>query len=169
MHFLKLLAQLATALALFGCASAKPFMGGHLPEKRVAVIKPKVFIIDMFGPEGDIWYGIPEFNLLAQNISVVGFSPLYPEAHCTEDGSVCQVITGESEINAATSIASLVKSPKFDLTTTYFFIAGIAGVNPKVATLGSVAFAKYAIQVALEYEFDAREVSVSPACELIHA
>jgi purine nucleoside permease len=52
----------------------------------------------------------------------------------------------------------LVKSPKFDLTKTYFLIAGIAGVNPKVATLGSVAFAKYAIQIALQYEFDAREV-----------
>jgi purine nucleoside permease len=168
MHFLNLLGQLATALALFGYASANPFMGGHLPEKRAAVIKPKVFIIDMFGPEGDIWYGIPEFNLLAQNISVIGFSPLYPEAHCTKDGSVCQVVTGESEINAATSIASLVKSPKFDLTTTYFFIAGIAGVNPKVATLGSVAFAKYAIQPTLEYEIDAREVCLSPAWELIH-
>ena len=37
-------------------------------------------------------------------------------------------------------------------------IAGIAGINPKVATLGSVAFAKYAVQVALQYEFDAREI-----------
>ena len=37
-------------------------------------------------------------------------------------------------------------------------VAGIAGVNPKVATLGSVTFAKYAIQVALQYEFDAREI-----------
>ena len=37
-------------------------------------------------------------------------------------------------------------------------IAGIAGVSPKVATLGSVTFAKYAIQVALQYEFDAREI-----------
>jgi purine nucleoside permease len=169
MYFLNLLGQLATALALFGCASAKPFKGEHLPEKRAAVIKPKVFIIDMFGPEGDIWHGIPEFNLLAQNISVISFSPLYPEAHCTKDGSVCQVITGESEINAATTISSLVKSPKFDLTTTYFFIAGISGVNPKVATLGSVAFAKYAIQVALQYEFDAREVKLVPACKLIQA
>jgi purine nucleoside permease len=112
----------------------------------------------MFEPEADVWHGIPEFNLLARNISVIGLSPLFPTVHCTEDGSVCQVITGESEINAATSIASLVMSPKFDLTKTYFLIAGIAGVNPKVATLGSVAFAKYAIQIALQYEFDAREV-----------
>lgn len=62
------------------------------------------------------------------------------------------------EINAASSVTALVLSPHFDLTTTYFFIAGIAGVNPKVATLGSATFARYAIQVALQYEFDAREI-----------
>lgn len=37
-------------------------------------------------------------------------------------------------------------------------IAGIGGVNPEVATLGSVTFARYAVQVALQYEFDAREI-----------
>jgi purine nucleoside permease len=41
---------------------------------------------------------------------------------------------------------------------TYFLIAGIAGINPKYGTLGDVAFSKYAIQVALQYEFDAREI-----------
>ncbi|KAL9066630.1 MAG: hypothetical protein Q9157_007079 [Trypethelium eluteriae] len=121
-------------------------------------IKPKVFIIDMFEPEGEAWYGIPEFNVLAQNISVTGFSPLYPDAHCTADGEICQLVTGESEINAATTITSLLLSPKFDLQTTYFLIAGIAGVNPEVATLASVTFARYAVQVALQYEFDAREI-----------
>jgi len=37
-------------------------------------------------------------------------------------------------------------------------IAGISGINPEVATLGSVCFARYAVQVALQYEFDAREI-----------
>ena len=46
----------------------------------------------------------------------------------------------------------------FDLKKTYFMIAGIAGVNPKYGTIGAVAFSKYAIQVALQYEFDAREI-----------
>ena len=162
MRFLSLLGQVAVVLAVAERASATPLQEKSMPEKRAAIIKPKVFIIDMFGPEGDVWYGIPEFNLLARNISVIGLSPLYPEVHCTKDGSVCQVVTGESEINAGTTMTSLVRSPKFDLTTTYFMIAGIAGVNPKVATLGSVAFAKYAVQVALEYEFDAREVQFTP-------
>jgi purine nucleoside permease len=96
--------------------------------------------------------------LLAVNISLPGLSMLYPDVHCTADYAVCQVTAGESEINAASSLSAVVLSPRFDFTYTYFMIAGIAGVNPKVATLGSVAFARYSVQVALQYEFDAREM-----------
>jgi purine nucleoside permease len=86
-------------------------------EKRAAVIKPKVFIIDMFGPEVDIGYGIPEFNLLAHNVSVIDLFPFYSRTFTARRMALfCQVITGESEINAASSITTLVKSPKFDLT-----------------------------------------------------
>lgn len=83
---------------------------------------------------------------------------LFPDVHCLADESVCQLTTGESEINAATTIQALMLSPQFDLTETYFMVAGIAGINPKHGTLGSVAFSTYAIQVALQYEFDAREI-----------
>jgi purine nucleoside permease len=37
-------------------------------------------------------------------------------------------------------------------------IGGIAGVNPEVATICSVTFARYAVQVALQYEFDIRDI-----------
>ncbi|KAK5163892.1 uncharacterized protein LTR77_010286 [Saxophila tyrrhenica] len=123
-----------------------------------SVVKPKVMIVSMFDPEADVWYGIPEFDVLAMNITIPGGSPLFPDVHCTANGDVCQYTIGESEINAATSIASLVRSPRFDLTTTYFMIAGIAGVNPEVASICSVTFAKYAVQVALQYEFSQFEI-----------
>ncbi|ESZ90088.1 hypothetical protein SBOR_9526 [Sclerotinia borealis F-4128] len=127
-----------------------------------SVVKPKVFIISMFSPEADIWYENSYTsgsigNLLAKNITVPGFSPLFPQAHCLADGTVCQLTTGESEINAASTITALTLSIAFDLTSTYFLVGGIAGINPKHGTLGDVAFSKYAIQVALQYEFDARE------------
>lgn len=83
---------------------------------------------------------------------------LFPHVHCTEDLQICQVTTGESEINAASTISAVVLSGKFDLTSTYFMIAGIAGVSPKWSTLGGVALSRYAVQVALQYEFDAREM-----------
>ena len=68
------------------------------------------------------------------------------------------MVTGEGEINAAVTLSSLVFSPIFDLSQTYFFAAGIAGVNPKVTTINSVSFARYAVQVTLQYEIDLREL-----------
>lgn len=97
-------------------------------------------------------------DLLAVNISSPGLSMLFPHVHCTADSQICQVTTGESEINAASTISSVVLSDKFDLTSTYFMIAGIAGVSPKWSTTGGVALNRYAVQVALQYEFDAREM-----------
>lgn len=107
--------------------------------------------------EGTAWFGIPEFNVLEHNITIPGFSPLFPQAHCTRDGSICQLTTGEAEINAASTISALVHSHTFDLRRTYFLIAGIAGISPKHGTVGSVTFARFGVQVALQFEIDARE------------
>ncbi|CAG8953919.1 hypothetical protein HYFRA_00010880, partial [Hymenoscyphus fraxineus] len=126
-------------------------------------VTPKVVIITMFPPESDSW--LLETNktggigsLFGLNVTVPGFSPIFPHAHCLADGSVCLITTGEGEINAASTMTALLFSPLFDLRKTYFLIAGIAGVNPHHGTLSDVAFAKFAVQVSLQYEFDAREV-----------
>lgn len=81
---------------------------------------------------------------------------VYPRIYCNPDFSVCQATVGEGEINAAASMTSILLSPKFDFSKSYFLFAGIAGVNPKYATLGSVAIARYAVQVALQYEIDSK-------------
>ena len=178
MHFLRsLLVTLChlTAIHAFPL-DARTWWKSSKPHK----ITPKFFIISMvigwssaqkfealtdksqFAPEANIWYkNMPSSglgDLLGVNITVPGLSMLFPDVHCLPDHSVCQITTGESEINAAASITALVYSGKFDLTKTYFMVGGIAGINPKQGTLGSVALAKYAVQVALQYEFDAREM-----------
>ncbi|KAJ7250460.1 purine nucleoside permease [Mycena haematopus] len=121
------------------------------------VLKPRVFIVTFFRSEAQEWYNIPEFDLLAQNITVPGFSALFPDVHCTQDGSICQLITGQAEINAASTMSSLLYSPRFDLRSTYFLLSGVGGVSPRQATIGSVTFARYAVQGGLQHELDARE------------
>lgn len=69
-------AQLATVVALLQTVAAVPFSQLSHREKRTKPLAPKVFLINMFAPEGDVWYGIKEFDLLAQNITIPGFSPL---------------------------------------------------------------------------------------------
>lgn len=156
MHLPSLSTGLLAVSSLLTAVSATPGHGVQLTGKHK--ITPKVFIVSMFAPEAEAWWGIPEFNLLAHNITVPGLSPLFPDVHCTADYSVCQLVTGEGEINAAVTLSSLLFSPIFDLTHTYFFVAGIAGVNPKVTTINSATFARYAVQVALQYEIDLREL-----------
>lgn len=173
MHFLLLLAAcLLVTEALPGLpkhraqkysrhAHSKLLQARHVRKrelhKRATAISPKIFIISMFDSEADVWYeNMP--SLYEQNITISGFSPLFPDAHCTEAGDVCQLTTGEGEINAASTVSALLYSSQFNLTQTYFLVAGIAGINPHLATTGSVTFAHYAVQFDLQYEFSYNQV-----------
>ncbi|KAK3358229.1 purine nucleoside permease [Lasiosphaeria hispida] len=128
-------------------------------EELEGPIRPKVVIISMFGLEAEAWRkNTNRLDITAKRTQLPGLSPKYPEIYSTPDGQVCQVVTGEGLINASLTISALVSSPIFDLTHTYFLIAGISGVNPRFGSLGTVAFATYAIQADLQYEFDAREI-----------
>ena len=49
-----------------------------------------------FTPEAAQFWDIEEFNVLAINITVPGLSPRFPQAHCTADGQICQIVTGEA-------------------------------------------------------------------------
>ncbi|KAG5747559.1 hypothetical protein H9Q69_003313 [Fusarium xylarioides] len=126
------------------------------------VFAPKVMIISMWSPEAAVWHerlpGSNLGNLASKTIHAPGLSMLFPCVTCTEDGSICHVTIGEGEINSAASLTALMLSPKFDFRYTYFLVAGIAGVNPKYGTLGSVAIARYSVQVALQYEIDIRSL-----------
>lgn len=120
----------------------------------LALFQPKVFVINMFEYEASPWLSELDF---VHNITIPGLSPLYPTIHCTTNYSVCQMTTGEGEINAAASVNALGLSPVFDLSKSYFLISGIGGGEPQYTTLGSVTFAKYAVQVALEYQVSYQE------------
>ncbi|KAK7994387.1 purine nucleoside permease-domain-containing protein [Apiospora marii] len=140
--------------------------GQSNPRQAYGKMAPKVMILNMFNDEAQIWHtSLPTLghgSLLENNISIGGLFPLDPHVHCTASGVVCQATLGESEINAAASTSALVlgadAAARFDLSRTYFLISGIAGVNPKLGTLGSVALARFAVQAALQYELDARDM-----------
>lgn len=115
---------------------------------------PKVMIISMFGPEAQNW-----LDHLGpwQAIKVPGLSPDYPVVNCNR-ADVCVLTTGMGHSNAAASTMALVFSHVFDLSRTYFLIAGIAGINPEQGTVGSVGWARYLVDFGIQWEIDAREI-----------
>jgi len=48
--------------------------------------------------------------------------------------------------------------PRFDLSEAYWVVAGIAGANPDVMSLGSAAWAEWVVDGDLGHELDAREM-----------
>ncbi|KAG8672417.1 hypothetical protein FPOAC2_05804 [Fusarium poae] len=121
-------------------------------------ISPKVLLIAMFYEESKNWLDPSSALQFPRKIRVPGLARGYEDIHVTEDGNVALLVVGTALINASLSISALLTSPVFDLTKSYFILTGIAGVNPKRATIGSVAFARFAVQVDTQLEFDAREV-----------
>ena len=114
----------------------------------------KVLIISMFGPEAAPW--IQPLHL-DQTIAVPGLSPDYPALRCNTD-DVCLLTTGMGHANAAASTMAVGFDPRFDLSKTYFLIAGIAGIDPAQGTLGSAAWARYLVDFGIAQEIDAREM-----------
>ena len=113
----------------------------------------RVMVINAFGFEAAPW-------LVAlgatREIRVPGLPAEAPAVHCNAD-AVCQVTTGMGHANAAASMMAVVFSSRFDLQQTYFLIAGIAGIDPARGTIGSVAWARYAVDAGIAHQIDVRE------------
>ncbi|HEX7987868.1 MAG TPA: purine nucleoside permease [Duganella sp.] len=111
-------------------------------------------IVNMFGGEAAPF--IRDLKLTT-TYKVRGLSARYPEVRCNGQ-DVCQVTTDMGYSNAAASMTALLYASGFDLRETYFIVAGIAGINPLRGTVGSTAWADYAVDYSLAHEIDAREI-----------
>jgi purine nucleoside permease len=71
---------------------------------------------------------------------------------------VLGILAGVGTARAAASIAALAMDQRFDLSKAYWLVAGIAGVDPRDASMGSAAWADWIVDGDLAYEIDAREI-----------
>jgi purine nucleoside permease len=71
---------------------------------------------------------------------------------------VLGIVTGVGTARAAASVMALGMDPRFDLTSAYWLVAGIAGVNPYEASVGSAAWVERVVDADLAFEIDAREI-----------
>jgi purine nucleoside permease len=58
----------------------------------------------------------------------------------------------------ASSITALANDDRFDLSHAYWILAGTAGIDPNVGSLGSAAWARYVVDGDLSYEIDPRKI-----------
>lgn len=121
----------------------------------------KVVIVSLFEIGKDEGDAAGEFQLwkerrgLTQRIAFPqGFHDLYYNPKTQVLGMVTGVGTARS--TAATMAVGL--DPRFDLRHAYWLVAGIAGIDPEDASIGSAAWARYVVDGDLAHEIDAREI-----------
>jgi purine nucleoside permease len=70
---------------------------------------------------------------------------------------VLGVVTG-MRARPRETVAALISGGKFDLSHAYWLVAGIAGVDPRTASIGSAAWARWVVDGDPLYEMDDREI-----------
>ncbi|MBV1905521.1 MAG: purine nucleoside permease [Pseudomonadales bacterium] len=120
----------------------------------------KVVVVAMFehgeargDRPGELQFWVERLKLDNQLSFPMGENDLF----LNSDG-VMAILVGGGIANAAASIMALGLDPRFDLSRTYWLIAGIAGGDPADVSLGSAAWARHVVDGDLLYEIDAREI-----------
>ena len=125
------------------------------------IIRPKVVIVTMFELGADTGDTPGEFQFWVEREKLDRVLPLPAAAHAVRanaDGSVIGIVTGMGNSNAAATLMALGLDPRFDLSKSYWLIAGIAGLDPADASVGSAVWTDFAVEGDLGHEIDAREI-----------
>jgi purine nucleoside permease len=89
---------------------------------------------------------------------VVPFPQGFRHLRLNRARGILGIVTGVGSIRASASIMALGMDPRFDLRRAYWLVAGIGGVDPNDASVGSAAWANWLIDGDLAHEIDAREI-----------
>lgn len=125
------------------------------------VIRPKVVVVAMFERGADAGDAPGEFQFWVEREKLERVIPLpagHRDVRANADGSVIGLVTGMGNSNAAASIMALGLDARFDLSKSYWLVAGIAGIDPADGSLGAAAWAEHVVEGDLGHEIDAREI-----------
>lgn len=142
---------------LFSC-SPKPTFNNSTNKN---VIEIKVVVVTMFEIGADEGDRPGEFQLWkkGQKLSTCLPFPLSHHPICINpETGVMGIVTGMGTAKAAAAIMALGLDPRFDLTHSYWLVAGIAGFDPQDASIGSAAWATWLVDGDLAHQIDAREI-----------
>lgn len=148
--------SLRVALFAAGLSSVPAFAA------EAAAIPVKVVVVAMFEIGADSGDGFGELQNWVERYPLPELLP-FPagrrDLRYNANREVLAVVTGVGTARAAASIMALGLDPRFDLSKSYWLVAGIAGANPDVAPLASAAWAEWVVDGDLAFEIDGREIA----------
>jgi purine nucleoside permease len=150
-------ALLLTLLLLVACGGASQLQSANA---EPAPIEVKIVLVTMFERGADTGDAPGEFQLWNERRHLDQIFPFQGEhdLHLNAESGILAIVTGAGTAKAAASIMALGMDPRFDLSSSYWLVAGIAGFDPEDASIGSAAWAEYLVDGDLAHEIDPREM-----------
>jgi purine nucleoside permease len=131
---------------------------GEQAQEPVAI---KMVIVTMFDPPESAVGWPSELTRWVERVPLperLSFPLGERDLRLNRDKGVLAVVTGVGNTRAAASIMALGLDPRFDLSRAYWLVAGIAGANPKILSLGSAAWVDWVVDGDLAHDIDPREM-----------
>ncbi len=162
----------ASAMTLAACAANGPAPGQLATPEKAAVhdclpagpcsapLPVKAVLVTMFEIGADEGDAPGEFQLWKERRPFdTRFA--FPHAHhdlfYDETSQTLAVVTGIGTAKSAAATMALGLDQRFDLTKAYWLVAGIAGIDPEDASIGSAVWSAHLVDGDLAHEIDARE------------
>ncbi|MEM7370543.1 MAG: purine nucleoside permease [Bacteroidota bacterium] len=123
-------------------------------------IPVKVVIVSMFEKGEDVGDRPGEFQYWVERLPLeesMAFPQGYRDLRFNREKGVLGIVTGVGIAKASASIMALGMDQRFDLSRAYWLVAGIAGVDPEDASVGSAAWAEWLVDGDIAHEIDPRE------------
>jgi len=124
-------------------------------------IPVKVVVISLFEIGADTGDALGEFQLWRERRHLdtrIPFPQGYHDLFYNPDSQILGMVTGIGTARSAGAAMALGLDQRFDLSHAYFLVAGIAGIDPEDASIGSAAWARWLVDGDLAHEIDAREI-----------
>lgn len=140
-------------MLLAACAKAPP-------PAAEAPIPIRAVVVTMFEIGEDTGDAPGEFQLWKERQKLDTRLPFshHHDLYLNQETGVLGMVTGMGSINSASAATLLASDPRFDLSKAYWLVAGIAGVDPEDASIGSAAWAEWVVDGDLGHEIDPREM-----------
>jgi len=121
----------------------------------------RVVLVTMFEIGADSGDAPGEFQLWKERRHLdtrIAFPQSYHDLYYDPESRILGMVTGVGNIRSAAATMALGLDKRFDLRHAYWLVAGIAGIDPHDASIGSAAWARYLVDGDLAHEIDPREI-----------
>lgn len=152
-----LLLSLSLALPTLATAHGQPGAQPGMPAQPIPV---RVVVVTMFEIGKDTGDVPGEFQFWVEREHLThryALPAAYHDALMNDDG-VLGIVTGIGTLRASSTVMALGLDPRFDLSHSYWIVAGIGGIDPSAGTLGSAVWSDWVVDGDYAYEFDSREI-----------